>query len=236
MDTVNLCIDIGNTSTKAALYRGVKEMEYMKPFTAELFKELVSKYSPTILVSKTGSNPELEALLQYSDYLDHNTPLPIKIDYNTPNTLGRDRIAATVGAFALQKDVSWLILDLGTCLTIDLLTDNTFRGGLITPGVQMRFRAMDEFTAGLPLVTMNYDLAFPGKSTKESMQVGVCQGITYEINGYINQMNTLHEDLHVVDCSSVNIHFGKEVKNKIFARQKLVLEGLNHIILYNAKK
>jgi len=236
MDTVNLCIDIGNTSTKAALYRGVKEMEYMKPFTAELFKELVSKYSPRILVSKTGSNPELEALLQDSDYLDHNTPLPIKIDYNTPNTLGRDRIAATVGAFALQKDVSWLILDLGTCLTIDLLTDNTFRGGLITPGVQMRFRAMDEFTAGLPLVTMNYDLAFPGKSTKESMQVGVCQGITYEINGYINQMNTLHEDLHVVDCSSVNIHFGKEVKNKIFARQKLVLEGLNHIIQYNAKK
>lgn len=236
MDTVNLCIDIGNTTTKAALYSGGEEMAYIKPFTAELFKEWVSMHSPRVLVSKTGSNPELEDLLQDSDYLDHNTSLPIQIDYKTPDTLGRDRIAAAVGAYALQKDVSWLILDLGTCLTIDLLADNTFRGGLISPGVQMRFRAMDEFTAGLPLVNLDYNVAFPGKSTKESMQIGVCQGITYEINGYVSQMNTVHEDLQIVDCSSENIHFGKEVKNKIFARQKLVLEGLNYIIQYNAKK
>lgn len=236
MDTINLCIDIGNTSTKAALYRGGEEMEYMKPFTSELFKELVSRYSPRVLVSKSGSNPELEDLLQDADYLDHNTPLPIQVDYETPDTLGRDRIAAAVGAYALQKDVSWLILDLGTCLTIDLLADNTFCGGLIAPGVQMRFRAMDEFTAGLPLVNLDYNVAFPGKSTTESMQIGVCQGIVYEINGYVNQMNTVHEDLQIVDCSSENIHFGKEVKNKIFARQNLVLEGLNYIIQYNAKK
>ena len=158
MDTVNLCIDIGNTTTKAALYSGGEEMAYIKPFTAELFKELVSTHSPRVLVSKTGSNPELEDLLQDSDYLDHNTSLPIQIDYKTPDTLGRDRIAAAVGAYALQKDVSWLILDLGTCLTIDLLADNTFRGGLISPGVQMRFRAMNEFTAGLPLVNLDYKL------------------------------------------------------------------------------
>ena len=87
-----------------------------------------------------------------------------------------------------------------------------------------------------PLVNLDYNVAFPGKSTKESMQIGVCQGVTYEINGYVSQMNTVHEDLQIVDCSSENIHFGKEVKNKIFARQKLVLEGLNYIIQYNAKK
>lgn len=236
MDTINLCIDIGNTSTKAAIYKNGKEVEYIKPFAAAHFQKLVHTYSPRILVSKTGSNPDLEVLLSKEHFLSDTTLLPIELDYKTPHTLGRDRIAAAVGAFSLQPNVPWLIIDLGTCLTIDLLASATFSGGLISPGVQMRFKAMHEFTAGLPLVQMDYMATFPGQSTAESMQVGVCQGIAYEIKGYVNQMNTRFDDLHIVDCSSVNIHFDKEVKNKIFARQNLVLEGLNYIIQYNAKK
>jgi len=180
MDKINLCIDIGNTSTKAAVYRNGVEIDYKKPFTAKHLKELRQKNEVNILVSKTGSNPDLEKLLVESDYLSHQTPLPITLDYKTPHTLGRDRIATAVGTYSMNSSCAWLIIDLGTCLTIDLLYDGTFHGGLISPGVPMRLKAMNAFTAGLPLVDYNYDIQFPGKTTKESLQVGVCQSIFYE--------------------------------------------------------
>ena len=236
MGKINLCIDIGNTSTKAAVYSNGEEVDYIKPFTADHLKELRQKNEVEILVSKTGSNPDLEELLAEGDYLSHQTPLPIGLDYETPQTLGRDRIATAVAAHTMNSNCAWLIIDLGTCLTIDLLHNDTFYGGLISPGVPMRLKAMNEFTAGLPLVDYNYDIQFPGKTTEESLQVGVCQSIFYEIKGYIRQMNVQFNDLKIVDCSSVKLHFDKEVKNEIFARPKLVVQGLNNIIEYNAKK
>jgi type III pantothenate kinase len=236
MGKINLCIDIGNTSTKGAVYSNGKEVDYIKPFTADHLKQLQKENEVDILVSKTGSNPELEELLNANSYLSHETSLPIKLDYKTPQTLGRDRIATAVGAYTMDEDSAWLIIDLGTCLTIDLLHNDTFYGGLISPGVPMRLKAMNEFTAGLPLVDYNYEVQFPGKTTEESLQVGVCQSIFYEIKGYIRQMNQQFNDLKIVDCSSVKLHFDKEVKNEIFARPKLVVQGLNNIIEYNAKK
>ena len=234
MGTLKLCIDIGNTSTKAAVYRGDEEVEYIKPFGLADYKRLLAQ-SPEILVSKTGSNPELEAELKDELYLSHSTPLPIALGYDTPHTLGRDRIATAVGAYYLDPTCAWLIVDLGTCLTIDLLADGAFLGGLISPGIEMRLKAMNAFTAGLPLVNYDYQVQFPGKTTEQSLQVGVCQSIGFELDGYIRQMNIQFPDLKIVDCSSVKIHFGNEVKNEIFARPKMVVQGLNNIIEYNAK-
>lgn len=232
---MNLCIDIGNTSTKAAVYEDGKLVDYHKPFDAE---QLIAykKQGVNVLVSASGKNAELEKHLTAAVYLTHTTPLPIELDYNTPHTLGRDRIATAVGAYAMDAEATWAIIDLGTCLTLDLLHQGVFRGGLISPGVQMRFEAMHKFTAGLPLVEQNYNVTFPGKSTEESLQVGVCQSIGYEIEGYIRQLNRLYDHVRIVDCSSIKLGFGKEVKNEIFARPKLVVEGLNHILEYNAQK
>ena len=235
MDTLKLCIDIGNTTTKAAIYRGDTEIEYIKPFTASDYQRVTAD-SVEVLVSKSGSNPELEALLAGDNYLSHTTPLPIVIGYDTPHTLGRDRIATAVSAYYIDPTLPWLIIDLGTCLTVDLLADGVFLGGLISPGVEMRLKAMHAFTAGLPLVDYDYDVRFPGKSTEQSLQVGVCQSIGYELEGYIREMNRQFPGLQIVDCSSVKIHFGNEVKNKIFARPKSVVQGLKNIIEYNAKK
>ncbi|MDB4107378.1 type III pantothenate kinase [Bacteroidia bacterium] len=232
---MNLCIDIGNTSTKAALYGLNQEMKYYKPFTVEDFENVKNEHRPTVLVSKTGEDEELEMRLSDSDYLNHKTSLPIEIDYKTPQTLGRDRIATAVGAYKMDAEATWLIIDLGTCLTMDLVVNGVFQGGLISPGVQMRFKAMNHFTAGLPLAELDYEQKFPGKSTEESMQIGVCESITHEINGYIHQLNKQFSNLKIVDCSSVKLHFAKEVKNKIFARPKLVVEGLNQIIEHNVK-
>ncbi|MGB0850461.1 MAG: type III pantothenate kinase [Bacteroidia bacterium] len=233
---MNLCIDIGNTSTKASLFKDGKELRYMKPFTLADLSEIRENANVRILVSRSGRDEEIESKLKTMDFLSHLTSIPIDIDYKTPETLGRDRIATGVGAYMLDEDATWLIIDLGTCLTMDLVEDGVFRGGLISPGVDMRLRAMNHFTAGLPYVDMDYDQKFPGKSTKESLQVGVCQSIGYEINGYIRQLNSQYDNLKIVDCSSQNIFFDKEVKNEIFARPKLVVEGLNHILEYNVKK
>ena len=94
---------------------------------------------------------------------------------------------------------------------------------------------MHEFTSALPLVEMDYQTQFPGKTTEESMQAGVCRSVMYELEGYIRQMNALYPDLKIVDCSAIKLDFDKVLKNEIFARQKLVVEGLNNIIEYNAK-
>lgn len=236
MDKINLCIDIGNTSTKAALYDNGIETKYFKPFTVDDLKSVRQNKNISILVSKTGENLPLEKELNELNFVSHTTSLPIKLDYKTPQTLGRDRIATAVGAYHIEPSATWLIIDLGTCLTMDLLVDGSFRGGLISPGVQMRFKAMHDYTAGLPLVEMDYSQTFPGKSTEESLQVGVCQSIVNEIQGYIRQLDSQFDNLKIVDCSSLKLHFVKELKSKIFARPKLVLEGLNNIIEYNANK
>lgn len=230
MDQINLCIDIGNTRTKAALFAGDKQLAYHENLGLETFKEWKNTYNPQILVSASGSNAKIQRELTEGHYLSHKTNLPIELDYKTPETLGRDRIAAAVGAFALGPEEMWLIVDLGTCLTIDLLDKGVFRGGLIAPGIDMRFKAMHTFTAGLPEVKYNPSVSFPGKTTEESLQVGVSQSIAYEIQGYIRQLQVSHPALKIVDCSGYPINFDKEGKNEIFARPKLVLEGLNTII------
>ena len=235
MDKMNLCIDIGNTSTKAAAYRDGELVAYHKPFGVDQLKEY-RQQGVRVVVSASGKNPELEAFLVEEEYLWHTTPLPIAIDYDTPHTLGSDRIAAAVGAFAIDSEATWMIIDLGTCLTLDLLHKETFLGGIISPGVEMRFKAMSEYTSGLPLAEPNYEIIFPGKTTEQSLQVGVCQSIGYEMEGYIRQINEVYNDVKIVHCSSVHLDFGKEVKNEIFARPNLVVEGLNYILEYNAKK
>lgn len=235
MDKVNLCIDIGNTNTKAALYKNGVEIKHHWKLSVEKLREYIKEFEPTILVSKSGSNEDVEAMLEKEQYLTHETPLPITLDYKTPETLGPDRIATAVGAFSMDADSNWVIIDLGTCLTLDLLQNGVYQGGLISPGIAMRFRAMDEFTAALPLANYDKEVQFPGKSTQESLQVGVGRGIVNEINGFVGQLNTRLGSLKIVDCSSIPIDFDKEVKNEIFARPKLVLEGLNSIIEHNNK-
>ena len=234
MDQVKVCIDIGNTSSKAGIFDDEGHLyEYIKPFTAEHFK-LIRDKAVSILVSKTGSNAALEALLKDDDYLRPNTPLPIGLDYHTPETLGADRIAAAVGAHAIDQHADWLVIDIGTCLTLDFINDKTFHGGMISPGIPMRFAAMNQLTASLPLVSFDNTVQFPGKTTHESMQVGAYQSMKYEILGYINHLNAQHKNLKVVFCSDHIMDFDKVIKNQIFARPNLVLEGLHFILQQNA--
>ncbi|MFY0644863.1 MAG: type III pantothenate kinase [Bacteroidia bacterium] len=238
MATVNLCIDIGNTRTKAALFEGDRQIAYFPEFDVTELKRLHDEYKPLIKLSKSGKDYELEcSLKELGEYhlLSHQEALPITLDYNSPETLGTDRIASAIGTYHAYPNKNSLIIDLGTCLTIDLIdSKGVFRGGLISPGVQMRFRAMNEFTAALPLVEFNNNVTFPGKTTEESMQVGVYQSIVYEIKGYIDSQMEQYGELKVVDCSGMNLNFDKVLNYKIFAHPKMVLKGLNVLLNHNA--
>ena len=231
---MRLCIDIGNTQTKAALYENNTMVTYWEAFGSDEMKRVLSKYAPSVLACKSGSDPAIEALIASDDFLSHTTSLPIVLDYATPETLGRDRIAAAVGAYTLDPGATWIVIDLGTCLTLDLVRDGEFKGGVISPGLAMRLRSMHEFTVGLPQVDFNDKVTFPGRSTEESMQVGVYQSIIHEIQGYIRQISENYGQVKIVDSSRYRIDFDIDLKNEIFARPKLVLEGLNHILEYNA--
>lgn len=234
---MNLCVDIGNTNSKAGLFQGQELLRYFEHFSEESLLEIEDSVK-RVMVSRSGSDPIVEQALSargWLNLLNYQTSMPIELNYKTPDTLGSDRIAAAVGARSIYPDQTVLIIDLGTCLTIDLLSSKgQFQGGLIAPGLEMRLKAMHEFTASLPLVDLDMNITFPGKSTAESMQVGVVQSVIYEIQGYVSAMSEQFESLIVVDCSGNPLDFEKAGNFKIFAHPKLVLQGLNVLANYNA--
>lgn len=231
MGKMNLCIDIGNTSTKAALYKEGEELEYFARFDEQDFLRVFE--GQRVLISKTGSDTALEQELQKAGVyhvLDHKKLADLPLDYTTPDTLGTDRIAAAYAAKYLYPNKAILVLDAGTCITLDLVDDKgVFRGGLIAPGVEMRLKAMHEFTAGLPSVEINENVTFPGRSTAESMQVGAYQSVIKELTAFFNSLTEQFGTLVIVDCSKRKLNFDKGDNYQIFAHPKLVLQGLNLI-------
>ena len=163
--------------------------------------------------------------------LDENTPLPIKNLYETPATLGKDRLAAAVGARAIFPGKNVLSIDAGTCITYDFLTkDGEYLGGSISPGIRMRFRAMHAFTGRLPLVEPEDFTGLIGKTTAESLLSGVINGVCEEIKGLIARYNEQYEDLTAVITGGDHEYLHNKLKINIFAVPDLVLPGLNEIL------
>ncbi len=172
-----------------------------------------------------------------------DTPVPLRNAYRTPRTLGRDRLAAAVGAATLCPGRDVLIADFGTALTVDLVTaDGTFCGGFIAPGLRSRFRALHEHTARLPLCAPDApdaaDAAWsePGLATEEAMRRGVLCGMLYEIEGHLSRMAARYAGLCIFFTGGDAKYFAKRIKNTIFANRNLVLSGLDRILEYNASE
>lgn len=242
---MNLIVDIGNTCVKAALVEEdrVKEMRRTERFAPEVLRALVREGSPArAIVASTREEPaEAAAVLREEgvEVLEFtpSTPVPIGIDYRTPSTLGRDRVAAAVGATVLCPGRNALVVDFGTALTADVVTaDGVFRGGFISPGLGMRFRALHDYTARLPLCRPT-ELFLPlGDSTASAVEQGVMQGMTYEIEGHIRRMQEKFADPAVIFTGGDAKFFAKRIKNTIFADCDLVFCGLNRILAYNASE
>ncbi|MDX1627746.1 MAG: type III pantothenate kinase [Fulvivirga sp.] len=234
---VNLIIDFGNTRTKAAIFDDKKLVETHGNINITGLRLLIDQYRPNyLMVSSVSTAPDkIKAELgQDIFFLTHQTAVPFHIDYKTPETLGLDRIAAVAGAQALFPNQNCLVIDTGTCITYDFLDqDGHHLGGSITPGINMRFKAMHTFTANLPLLNFEKNVDLVGKTTKEAMQSGVLYGIIGEINEIIRRYEHKFATLQIIICGGDAKSFENKLKADIFASPELVLIGLNRILLYN---
>lgn len=237
---MNLAIDIGNTNSKFAVFaKGeLKQLAVGKENLPALLQQFKVRRA---IISKTGADTETEALLQQNNIpllvLSHQLKLPVKILYKTPDTLGADRIAGSVAAHNAYPNHNVLKIDFGTCITYDLVTANAeYLGGAISPGMMMRFRSLNNYTARLPLVDpmqhTSYELT--GADTSGSILSGVMQGIKHEVQGIIKEYEQRLGSLKVIGTGGDYGLFATLIKSEIFARPYLVLEGLNEILNYNS--
>lgn len=235
---MQLVLDIGNTRTKFGLFQGdtlLEQGHWEEPQAAELLPAVKNGSVKRGLLSFSGSAewplPNHITWLQ----LGPDTPLPFKNAYGTPHSLGRDRMALVAGAQAEFPGKHCLVVDLGTCITFDFLeAGKVYQGGAISPGWRMRLHAMHEFTARLPLLEdLPKVVDLVGKTTEECMYSGVFNGILNELEGVINHYRTRYPDVAVVLTGGDHPVFAEQLKNGIFARPFLQLNGLNRILMHN---
>lgn len=242
---MNLVVDIGNTLLKLAVFDGGRlvAQQCVGELREETFAGLLggARAARAVVASTRGEAPAIvEAVRRHTDYLlefTPATPVPIGNAYLTPATLGRDRLAAAVGAATLYPGRNALIVDFGTAVTLDFVSaDGVFRGGCISPGMAMRFRALHEYTAALPLCDATDSAELLGRTTDEAVRLGVMNSLAFEIEGYIARMQGEIEDLCVIFTGGDTNFFAKRIKNTIFANCNLVFCGLNRILEYNASE
>ena len=233
---MRLIIDIGNTLVKYALFNNDKLLQLSKKNEVDhnYINQIISKNSVnSVIVSSVRKKIDWNVNTKLV-VLNHTTKLPITINYETPKTLGNDRIANVVAASVLYPNKNILVIDAGTCITFDLIDLNkVFLGGRISPGIEMRYKSLYEFTDNLPKITFHSENYFIGKSTKESIISGVQQGVLSEIKLIISDLKKENKDLIVIVTGGDAFFFDKALKNSIFADQNLVLKGLNEILKYN---
>ncbi len=242
---MNLIIDAGNTYVKIAVFN--KGLLFYKE---SLERNNLSKLSEVIkenstidfaIISSVSNvhSDEIIPLLKGIAVIElsANTPLPFKIDYDTPNTLGVDRIALVAAAHKKFPTQHCLVIDAGSCITYDLIDKNAvYQGGIIGPGLRMRYKSLHEFTARLPQLEPRIEKSIIGKSTNSAMHNGVSLAMTVEINGIIAEFSNTYEDL-VVILTGGDAHFlSKRLKSGIFAHSNFLMQGLNYILEYNTDR
>lgn len=240
---MHLIVDIGNSKVKTALFDGneIKDHQQWDSLGAEKLMLWIADRSVThtLYADVRGTTKELTDFLQsrfHAIELTHELPLPIHNLYNTPHTLGKDRIAGAAGAVAHFPGETVLVIDMGTSVTYDLVdAKGQYLGGQISPGLHMRFKALHTFTGKLPLVGYEQEVPAIGTDTLTSIRGGVMLGLTHEIDGFITQYKDRFSALKVILTGGDAPLFVSRVKSQIFAVPQLILSGLNKILQYNVE-
>jgi type III pantothenate kinase len=239
---VKLIIDIGNSVTKMVAFQDDEPVDVIRSESGELtgLDAFVNKhqFDKGIVGSVRDLTQSEEEALEGLKFpllrFSPDTPIPISNRYRTPQTLGSDRLAAVIGASSLKPATDLLIIDAGTCITYEVIdARGNYWGGNIAPGMQMRLRALHEFTARLPLVEAEGEVPGMGYSTETAIRSGVLRGMKYEIEGYIKSMRSKFPHLQVFLTGGDHINFDTNIKNSIFSDRYLVPRGLNRILDYN---
>lgn len=235
-------LDIGNTRTKLAMFENnsLLKTEYLS--TKNLQEELLfffkkNKTKPQIILASVVplDSDLLNWLQMHTDFIQisHTTPLPVANKYQTPHTLGIDRLVVAAGSTIVYPNTARLIIDAGTCITYDFVnTENEYLGGAISPGLQLRYKALNDYTAKLPYLQTEDINYFIGKNTNESIQSGVINGIVAEIDNIIDHYKKDYSDLTIILTGGDTVFLAKRLKNIIFANPNFLSESLNHIYQY----
>ncbi len=237
---MNLTIDLGNSYCKIVVFNDndIVYRDVCKSLSTRYLQQLFSAFSIeySLISSVVPINSSLKILLKKYRIKEFSpaTKIPLKNLYTTPKTLGKDRLANAIAAAFLFPDENVLVIDAGTCIKYDLVeSSGKYRGGNISPGLNMRFIAMHQLTGKLPLPKIVDPFKLIGNSTVTSLQTGVFNGIKAEISGTINNYQKEFKKLRVILTGGDSYRFVGQLNLSIFAAADLVNIGLNEIIKYN---
>jgi len=225
-----------------AIYNGHEKTGVFRPkeLSCENIEKMLSQHKiDKAILSSVRNIPEyildlLTINIPKIHFLSYKSKLPFKIEYDTPETLGADRIAAAAGAFDQFQGKDILIIDAGTAITFDYLSDSAFKGGNISPGLMMRFKALNSFTGKLPLVSPEDNYTSPGKNSTDAIRAGVITGIIYEINEYIRTFGEKYTDFKIIMTGGDSRYFKDKINHRVTYKPDIVIDGLNYILEYNA--
>src|ERR1035437_2575350 len=234
---MNLVIDIGNTLTKMGIFQDkeLKDFSALDNFSSDVLRKFLSSH-PAV------KNVILSSVVEHDKSISEYVSSEFHLIELTPETLGKDRLASAVGANSLFKNQNVLSIDAGTCIKYDFVNEkNQYLGGGISPGMEMRFKALNQFTDKLPLLNYRRFDKLIGENSEESILSGVMNGVVEEVKGIIARYQQQYPDVKVVFTGGYlkffeNIfNIGSNGKSSISADPFLVLKGLNEILNYNVK-
>lgn len=239
---MNLAIDLGNTRLKAGIFAGNDLRNVYVNQTGDQLKDLISEWGvDQAIICRVGAG-----FIEFSEILHATIPVmeltpslevPINNLYQSPATLGMDRLAAVVGAYSLYPGTPNLVVDAGTSITYDLIDQQgNYRGGGISPGIGLRFKALKDHTSKLPLIAAKFEkVPLIGTDTHASISSGVINGTLAEMEGIIGRYADKFANLKVLLCGGDASFFESMLKAPIFVVPHLVLIGLNSILMHHAK-
>lgn len=239
----SLCLDLGNTLAKFALYAGDQLLEtgvLEKDRLTESLEQLLRRSRParSILCSVVSHTGQVQHLLEKACetwVLDARTPIPFRNDYEGPESLGPDRLALAAGARSVFPEGHNLAISLGTCITYNFISrQGRFLGGAISPGMRMRLQSLHAYTDRLPLVEPQQEVPLIGYNTRQSILSGVMRGIRGELQAAIRAYRASYGNFNALLTGGDLEFFAGPLKNEIFADSLLIFKGLHAILEFNA--
>ena len=237
---MNLIIDCGNTNLKYFVFKDNILLFKNRFRWKDEWESTIKKNFPDIknilLSDVTGNYNKVDLEKNFSDkniYEVKALNLPFKSNYNYKD-LGDDRIGLIAAAIDKYPEKDCLVIDAGSCLTFDLVSSKlVHEGGLISPGLLIRYKSLNQYTGSLPLIDFEDKKMWIGKDTKNSIQNGILEGFIFEINGQIEKFKRKRPNLKVILTGGDSKYLYKRIKNSIFAEQEFLASGLNNLLICN---